>query len=108
MPYSIKGFANIKKDYSYFLSLIQSFTKQIIRNIQKLIPSRVIYCKNRLMSLKNIKNNKMNCELMLPYDTAALWQTGSRNLTGQKRLPTIWGTYMKLVTKYQISAINSC
>jgi hypothetical protein len=29
------------------------------------------------------------------------------NLTGQKTLPTIWGTYMKLVTKYQISAINS-
>ena len=26
----------------------------------------------------------------------------------QKTLPTIWGTYMKLVTKYQISAINSC
>jgi hypothetical protein len=25
-----------------------------------------------------------------------------------KMLPTIWGTYMKLVTKYQISAINSC
>ena len=24
-----------------------------------------------------------------------------------KTLPTIWGTYMKLVTKYQISAINS-
>jgi hypothetical protein len=23
-------------------------------------------------------------------------------------LPMIWGTYMKLVTKYQISAINSC
>jgi len=23
-------------------------------------------------------------------------------------LPTIWHTYMKLVTKYQISAINSC
>jgi hypothetical protein len=35
-------------------------------------------------------------------------QTGSRNLMGQKTLPTIWGTYMKLVTKYQISAINSC
>jgi hypothetical protein len=49
----------------------------------------------------------MNCELMLTYDTPALRQTGSRNLTGQKRLPTIWGTYMKLVTKYQISAINS-
>jgi hypothetical protein len=42
----------------------------------------------------------------LTYDTPALWQTGSRNLTGQKTLPMIWGTYMKLVTKYQISAIN--
>jgi hypothetical protein len=26
---------------------------------------------------------------------------------GPKTLPTIWGAYMKLVTKYQISAINS-
>ena len=34
-------------------------------------------------------------------------QTGSRNLTGPKTLPTIWYTYMMLVTKYQISAINS-
>ena len=50
----------------------------------------------------------MNCELMLTYDTPALLQTGSRNLTGQKTLPKIWGIYMKLVTKYQISAINSC
>jgi hypothetical protein len=25
-------------------------------------------------------------------------QTGSRNLTGSKTLPTIWYTYMKLVT----------
>ena len=48
----------------------------------------------------------MNCELMLTYDTPAPRQTGSRNLTGQKTLPTIWGTYMKLVTKYQISAIK--
>jgi hypothetical protein len=42
------------------------------------------------------------------YDTPALWQSGSRNLTRQKTLPTIWGTYMKLMTKHQISAINSC
>ena len=55
----------------------------------------------------NPKFNKRNCELKLTYDTPALRQTGSRNLTGQKTLPTIWGTYMKLVTKYQISAINS-
>ena len=60
----------------------------------------------------------MNCELMLTYDTPTYMfivyknqpsqQTGSRNLMGLKTLPTIWGTYMKLVTKYQISAINSC
>jgi hypothetical protein len=35
-------------------------------------------------------------------------QTGSRNLMGPKMLPTIWHTYMKLVTKYQIPVINSC
>jgi hypothetical protein len=35
-------------------------------------------------------------------------QTGGRNLTGPKTLPTIWHTYMKLVTKYQIPVINSC
>jgi hypothetical protein len=61
-----------------------------------------------ILSWKIHSRNKMNCELMLTYDTPALRQTGSRNLTGQKTLPTIWGTYMKLVTKYQISAINSC
>jgi hypothetical protein len=44
--------------------------------------------------------NKMNCELMLTYDTPALRQTCSTNLTGQKTLPMIWGTYIKLVTKY--------
>jgi hypothetical protein len=48
----------------------------------------------------------MNCELMLTYDTPAFRQTGSRNLTGSKTLPTIWGTYIRLVTKYQISAIS--
>jgi hypothetical protein len=45
---------------------------------------------------------------MLTYDTPALRQTGSRNLMDQKTLPTIWHTYMKLVTKYQIPVINSC
>ena len=66
----------------------------------------------------HLDTNKMNCELMLTYDTPAYMfnvyknqpsrQTGSRNLMGPKTLPTIWGTYMKLATKYQISAINSC
>jgi hypothetical protein len=40
------------------------------------------------------------------YKNQQTRQTGSRNLTGLNTLPTIWGTYMKLVTKYQISAIN--
>jgi hypothetical protein len=49
------------------------------------------------------------CAYMLNVYTNQLSrQTGSRNLTGQKTLPTKWGTYMKLVTKYQISAINIC
>ena len=62
----------------------------------------------------------MNCELMLTNDTPTYMfnvhknqlsrQTGSRNLTCPKMLPTIWHTctYMKFVTKYQRSAINSC
>ena len=63
---------------------------------------------NLVQRFQRRRFNKMNCELMLTYNTPALWQTGSRNLTVSKTLPTIWGTYMKLVTKYQISAINSC
>jgi hypothetical protein len=42
------------------------------------------------------------------YKSQLSRQTGSRNLTDQETLPMIWGTYMKLVIKYQISAINSC
>ena len=45
------------------------------------------------------------------WANAHLWyprSSANRQLTGQKTLPTIWGTYMKLVTKYQISVINSC
>jgi hypothetical protein len=41
------------------------------------------------------------------YKNQLSWQTGSRNLMGPKTLPTIWGTYMQLVTKYQISVINT-
>jgi hypothetical protein len=35
----------------------------------------------------NLEKNKMNCELMLTYDTPAPLQTGNGNLTGQKTLP---------------------
>jgi hypothetical protein len=42
------------------------------------------------------------CAYMLNvYKSQLSRQTGSRSLTGQKTLPTKWGTYMKLVTKYQ-------
>ena len=60
-----------------------------------------------------IRINKMNCELMLTYDTPAYMfnvyknqpsrQTGSRNLMGPKTLTTIWCTYMKLVTKQDVA-----
>ena len=48
------------------------------------------------------------CAYMLNvYKSQLSRQTGSRNLTGPKTLPTIWYTYMMLMTKYHISAINS-
>jgi hypothetical protein len=46
--------------------------------------------------------------MFIVYKNQLSQQTGSRNLTGPKTLPTIWHTYMKLVTKYQISVIDSC
>ena len=69
-------------------------------------------------SLYSTRCSKMNSELMPTYDTTAYMsnvhknhlsrQTGSRYMTGPQTLPTIWHNYMKLVTKYQISPINSC
>jgi hypothetical protein len=52
-----------------------------------------------IVAEKNVTKNVYKNQLSL--------QTGSRNLTGPKTLPTIWYTYMMFVTKYQISAINS-
>jgi hypothetical protein len=74
------------------------------------------HCK--LMLFKVSPNeNKMNCELMLTYDTPAYMfnvyknqlsrQTGSRNLMGPTTFPTIWHTYIKLVTKYQVAEKNA-
>jgi hypothetical protein len=50
---------------------------------------------------------KMCIYMFNVYKNQLSQQTGSRNLMGPKTLPTIWYTYMMLVTKYQISAINS-
>jgi hypothetical protein len=55
----------------------------------------------------NNSYNKMNCELMLTYDTPTLWQTGSMNLTGPKN--SCWEkcdekcAYMFNVYKNQLS-----
>ena len=61
-----------------------------------------------LPSIVAEKNVTKNVHMFNVYKNQLSWQTRSRNLTGPKTLPTIWGTYMKLVVKYQISAINSC
>ena len=49
-----------------------------------------------------------NVHMFNVYKNQLSRQTGSRNLMGPKTFPTIWHTYINLVTKYQISAINSC
>jgi hypothetical protein len=57
-----------------------------------------------IVAEKNVTKNAHICSMCIQINS---WQTGSRNLTGPKTLSTIWYTYMTLVTKYQISAINS-
>ena len=94
-----------RTDASVTISL-RNFVGEGIKKGRGVKYIKSLVCKTPIVKVD--KNNKMNCELMLTYDTPALRQTGSRNLMGQKTLPTIWGIYMKLVTKHQISAINSC
>ena len=57
-----------------------------------------------IVAEKNVTKNAHICSMCIKINSR---QTGSRNLTGPKTLSTIWYTYMTLVTKYQISAINS-
>ena len=89
----------------FFIAQKLLFANQYDRKFHKI--SKFLFFSKNFKIIK-LKKTKMNCELMLTYDTPALRQTGSRNLMGQKTLPTIWHTYMKLVTKYQIPVINSC
>jgi hypothetical protein len=58
----------------------------------------------RFLPLIVAEKNEHICSMCIKINSR---QTGSRNLMGPKTLPTIWGTYMKLMNKYQISAINS-
>jgi hypothetical protein len=69
------------------------------------------FFKKSIPKCQNKWNNVYNEEfhyMFNVYKNQQSRQTGSKNLMGPKTLPTIWGTYMKHVTKYQISAINSC
>jgi hypothetical protein len=85
-------------------------------SIYQCMPSAVLYMNSKLVTkyqipVINICWEKCNekCTYMLNvYKSQLSRKTGSRNLTGQKTLPTKWGTYMKLVTKYQLSVINIC
>ena len=78
---------------------------QVVRRIQtqrpKLLSSVVV-------SLMHLIYEKVIVGVIIIVNFVMILKAGSRNLMGPKTLPTIWGTYMKLVTKYQISAINSC
>ena len=88
-----------KGRFVFLVVLFPRYCKQIVQEKFEVI--------RKCTMVKRKGTNMINCELMLTYDTPALRQAGSRNLTGPKTLPTIWYTYMTLVTKYQISAINS-
>ena len=93
----------------YWITYTYQINYQLPINMLSVFNIRVIISiSNVIIFIIYLVLNQMNCELMLTYDTPALRQTGSRNLTGPKPLPTIWHTYMKLVTKYQIPVINSC
>ena len=75
-----------------YMKLVTKYQIPVISSCLKKMRRKMCIYKCMLNVYKNPQNRK----------------TGSRNLMGPKTLPTIWGTYMKLVIKYQISAINSC
>ena len=75
-----------------YMKLVTKYQIPVINNCLEKCDEKCAYTKCMLNVYKNQQNR----------------QTGSRNLMGPKTLPTIWHTYMKLVTKYHISAINSC
>ena len=73
----------------------------------KLVTKYQISAINSKVAEKNATKNE-HIYMFNVYKNQQSRQTGSKNLTGPKTLPTIWHTYMKLVTKYQIPVINSC
>jgi hypothetical protein len=103
--YTIFWVAFLDLSDSYFLNLMGSKTLPMIwGTYMKLVTKYQISainscwekCDDKCAYMFNVNKNQLSR------------QTVSRNLTGPKTLPTIWHTYMKLVTKYQIPVINSC
>ena len=67
--------------------MVSMFTSSVGSSLGKINDYKIVICyfftKNSALKSKNkdwlwLNNNKMNCELMLTYDTPALRQTGSR------------------------------
>jgi hypothetical protein len=99
---------------SWFLYTLNIYAHFSSHFSQQLLLTQIWYLVTSFILVPHIVGNGFGpirfllekCAYMLNvYKSQLSRQTGSRNLTGQKTLPTKWGTYMKLVMKYQISAI---
>jgi hypothetical protein len=93
-----------KNSYVFVAPLTQQIytsSTPYLRQYFSYIVTSVLFVEKTRVPEVTDKLNKMNCELKLTYDTPAYMlnvyksqlsrQTGSRNLTGQKTLPTKWG-----------------
>jgi hypothetical protein len=76
---------------SYFLFANGTYIKLVTKYQISAINSWWEKCDEKCAYMFNVYKNQLGL------------QTGSRNLTGSKTLPTIWYTYITLVTIYQIS-----
>jgi hypothetical protein len=85
--YTILWVAFLDPSDSYF-TIWGTYMKLVTKYQIPVINSCREKCDEKLAYMFNVYKNQQSR------------QTGSRNLTGPKTLPTIWYTYMMLVTKY--------
>ena len=97
---------HVPVNYSYHFNSQREIT-QIILPINESLLNFLLYPVLQIFSNETFENG-LFFNIFNVYQNQLSRQAGSRNLTGPKTLPTIWHTYMKLVTKYQIPVINSC
>jgi hypothetical protein len=99
-PFGEQGYNKKYTAYFLFADLIGIYTHWTYMHIF------------RHIFLSNYWWQRSDIWLQASYKYPILWEVflnpWSRNLTGPKTFPTIWHTYTKLVTKYQIPVINSC